>query len=610
VDIRDYGEVTDGGDITEAMQATINAFATHNCSRIRIPRMGSSGFAWSPGITSFGGSNAWVVESESNLKLSTTFTIRAGMTLRGVGADLTSSFLPFAKPPITITPTAALSGALDPVLRIANANCKIENVSVSGGKRALLCEGTSLFTVENCEFATTTDAVSLDVLTCFWAEFSHIFCSPRSAGDVVCARFRTEPGDGTNTGLIRIKDFRCDRNGMQFLAEGGPVGVVNFEIYDIIAENLIDGNDLIYFDSSAGNSFVGHIKIIRPEIADALGTSYFINNAGNNTRDVYVESICGDRLINPASDPIKNFVVDHSIPGSPSNANVTTISSLSAGTPYWNDWSRKFPASIDARLSCSPVGLPWVFGTPLAVEQDPANWVDLGSSAITAGQTAPDGSKMAGLVDAGNGARCYTGSHTLAVGDWIIAGAWMRSGGTGTVAACGLKIEVGSRVDYNGTVIETIAGDTFEDILPADGWRWVCAALKITTASGLATTVLMKLSVGATRTWFNPCAILIPAGTANFDDVWAVRLARSLKGGWSSTAVAGDVSVLDHQALKAGVFKATAKTFATLPLSPVAGMMAYITDCNTATWGATAAGGGANDVMVWYNGTNWTVMGK
>jgi hypothetical protein len=35
-----------------------------------------------------------------------------------------------------------------------------------------------------------------------------------------------------------------------------------------------------------------------------------------------------------------------------------------------------------------------------------------------------------------------------------------------------------------------------------------------------------------------------------------------------------------------------------------------ITDCNTATWGATAAGGGSNHVLVRYNGTNWTVVGK
>jgi len=35
-----------------------------------------------------------------------------------------------------------------------------------------------------------------------------------------------------------------------------------------------------------------------------------------------------------------------------------------------------------------------------------------------------------------------------------------------------------------------------------------------------------------------------------------------------------------------------------------------ITDCNTATWGATAAGSGSNHVKVRFNGTNYTVVGK
>lgn len=39
------------------------------------------------------------------------------------------------------------------------------------------------------------------------------------------------------------------------------------------------------------------------------------------------------------------------------------------------------------------------------------------------------------------------------------------------------------------------------------------------------------------------------------------------------------------------------------------GMEYDIVDCNTTTWGATAAGGGSNHVSVRYNGTNWTVTG-
>ena len=39
------------------------------------------------------------------------------------------------------------------------------------------------------------------------------------------------------------------------------------------------------------------------------------------------------------------------------------------------------------------------------------------------------------------------------------------------------------------------------------------------------------------------------------------------------------------------------------------GRQAVVTDSNTATWGATVAAGGANNVLIWCNGTNWTVVG-
>ena len=84
------------------------------------------------------------------------------------------------------------------------------------------------------------------------------------------------------------------------------------------------------------------------------------------------------------------------------------------------------------------------------------------------------------------------------------------------------------------------------------------------------------------------------------------------RGGWapqSNLVWCWPVGILDHQSFRGGLL-VPALTFATLPSSPIAGMQRYITDCNTVVWGANAAGGGTNKVMVWYNGTNWTVMGK
>ena len=59
-----------------------------------------------------------------------------------------------------------------------------------------------------------------------------------------------------------------------------------------------------------------------------------------------------------------------------------------------------------------------------------------------------------------------------------------------------------------------------------------------------------------------------------------------------------------------GTVPLTGVAFAALPAAPVAGTLAYVTDSNTATWGATVAGGGANVVLVVFNGSVWTVVGK
>jgi len=51
------------------------------------------------------------------------------------------------------------------------------------------------------------------------------------------------------------------------------------------------------------------------------------------------------------------------------------------------------------------------------------------------------------------------------------------------------------------------------------------------------------------------------------------------------------------------------KTFAQLPVAPVAGMLAHIADSNTVVWGAAIAGGGSDPVLAWFSGTAWTVLG-
>lgn len=61
--------------------------------------------------------------------------------------------------------------------------------------------------------------------------------------------------------------------------------------------------------------------------------------------------------------------------------------------------------------------------------------------------------------------------------------------------------------------------------------------------------------------------------------------------------------------LSATTLSTTAVAFASLPTG-VTGMVATVNNSTTNTWGATIAGGGANTVLAFFNGTNWTVIGQ
>jgi hypothetical protein len=51
-------------------------------------------------------------------------------------------------------------------------------------------------------------------------------------------------------------------------------------------------------------------------------------------------------------------------------------------------------------------------------------------------------------------------------------------------------------------------------------------------------------------------------------------------------------------------------TFASLPASPGVGTIIGVSNSNTAVWGASITGTGANQVLAWWNGSHWTVIGK
>lgn len=103
-----------------------------------------------------------------------------------------------------------------------------------------------------------------------------------------------------------------------------------------------------------------------------------------------------------------------------------------------------------------------------------------------------------------------------------------------------------------------------------------------------------------------PESIVIGVGTA-------ASIAAAYPAAIGEVAYASDTKqfyVAESTSLGGFKIMIRAVAFASLPAVPIEGMQYTVTDSNTNTWGATIAAGGANRVLAYYNGTNWTVVGK
>ena len=92
-----------------------------------------------------------------------------------------------------------------------------------------------------------------------------------------------------------------------------------------------------------------------------------------------------------------------------------------------------------------------------------------------------------------------------------------------------------------------------------------------------------------------------------------ITLVFGIGSDYRTTMYPGDNVVLtgdglgNWRTLSSGNGSAQSTTFAGLPASPYKSQRAFITDSNTVVFLAVAAAGGANNVPVVYNGTNWVV---
>lgn len=120
----------------------------------------------------------------------------------------------------------------------------------------------------------------------------------------------------------------------------------------------------------------------------------------------------------------------------------------------------------------------------------------------------------------------------------------------------------------------------------------------VLSSSASGTNALIANAYFDAGTWTNGGATITEASTVY------IKAAPSIGASKYALHVAAGLSSFGGGILTAPT------VYASLPASPVAGMVFSISDSTTQTWGATVSGGGSDFALVVYDGANWTVAGK
>jgi hypothetical protein len=192
---------------------------------------------------------------------------------------------------------------------------------------------------------------------------------------------------------------------------------------------------------------------------------------------------------------------------------------------------------------------PSVVRFPNTCDQNTANWAaKTGSATVTTGIAAPDGSTNAARLSVGAGTaekRLSWTAPSWAVGDWIVAGIWMRGGVNGAYQV--LIGTTGAGTQPTFTPGDSITTFLRPPIKGAGEWFWTSKAWKVATASG-AIDFIFHAQCSATQPtdYYAPFLCHIPAGTLNDSEV--LEFAQHLQS-YPDGAPVGHVSTLRGQKL-------------------------------------------------------------
>jgi hypothetical protein len=389
------------------------------------------------------------------------------------------------------------------------------------------------------------------------------------------------PGGGTPGGSdtqVQVND------------NGAFGGFIDF-VWNKITKVLRIGGDLELND---GGSFTTTVQTVTPtanrtiSFPDATGTVALVagasgqliwNNAGayagasTLTYDGSILTTSG-RFINSynaaASAPAKAFTGTWFTGGTATTTKPQVLIEPSGTTSTaWSTSGTGLGVNAASGFAGNLLDLQ-VNGTSQANISSGGRFLSAVNNAVAYGQTA---NATTGIGFRGNITTIYAGNTVIAecTNAEIRTGGYYSWGSSGAASASDLRLHrdaAGILAQHNGTNAQTFrCYGTF-----TDASNYVRAALSSTST-----------------------AVTLAAETAG---TGADDIPLNLTAAGTGTVKVNSVAEV-----------AVSSTVANLPATPVVGMLTRVTDATAPAVGSTVTGGGAAAALVWWNGSNWTVIG-
>lgn len=488
---------------------------------------------------------------------------RQQKNVRFIGQPAGIGLVQFAKPSATFlggTTTFAYDGTTKPAIWLAGTSASLvfENLNagyVSVGLRAGVGSdgdrsvNTSMVQCLNLNFASynvggfkSSPGNMVDIGYLFWGWFekcAFLSYAPASRDSDERAAVLIKPDPAAEgSGLLYFRDIISAAGGVKFY--NGSTS------WHLDVENWLHESDFASGEPSTVNlvdvngfGFAKLVDVARADFDSGISDPYTIK-ISKNARANAILVAGGDGTVSGPHTFLHGY-------------NARTDLALQRAVGFSNG-----TGAVGARLVAQHDAAVRQFGPvatrfPNLAAQDVSTWSGkIGSATVTTGQTAPDGTTNAAKLSAGSldYRQIYRVSRTLAVGDWVIGGVWVKPSVAGGVGGAPGAIEIGvqaapsaaefvqSTVNYFGGEPDGVAGK----------WDWKVFADKIGTLHFSPGELIfsLKCSGGHDMTYYAPILLHIPAGTMTDDEVMEMVYHLSP---WAEGGVAGEQTMLLGQKL-------------------------------------------------------------